>query len=89
MMINPRLTNYPECSDIPVLLQDIECKITEVAKSLYNNTIFSLNNPIPFSTMIDLLNYRRILNYKYCNPSYAESFSIAMIASKVKLLKYK
>lgn len=88
-MINPRLTNCPECSDIPSLLEDIECKITEVAKNLYNNTVFALNMPIAFDVMIDLLNYRRILQYKYCNPDYAGAYSINMIASKVKLLIYK
>ncbi len=88
-MINPRLTNCPECSDIPSLLEDIECKITEVAKNLYNNTVFALNMPIVFDVMIDLLNYKRILQYKYCNPDYAGAYSINMIASKVKLLIYK
>lgn len=88
-MLYPRLTNCINCSDIPTLLQDIECKITEVAKDLYNNTVFSLNRPIPFATMVDLLNYRRILKYKYCNPDYAKAFTVDMIASKVKLLKYK
>ena len=24
----------------------------------------------------DLLNYKRILTYKYCNPDYAASFSV-------------
>jgi len=88
-MLSPRLTNCPECGDIPSLLADIECKITEVAKNLYNNTVFALNMPIAFDVMIDLLNYRRILQYKYCNPDYAEAFSVKMIASKVKLLIYK
>ena len=82
-MLQPRLTS---CSE---LLQDIECKITEVAKNLYNNTVFALNMPVPFTTMIDLFNYRRILTYKYCNPDYASQFSVCQIASKVKLLKYK
>jgi hypothetical protein len=88
-MLQPRLTSCPECVEIPTLLGDIECKITEVAKNLYNNTVFALNMPIPYTTMIDLLNYRRILTYKYCNPDYASQFSVCQIASKVKLLKYK
>jgi hypothetical protein len=88
-MLSPRLTNCPECGDIPSLLADIECKITEVAKNLYNNTVFALNMPIAFDVMTDLLNYRRILQYKYCNPDYAKAFSIKTIASKVKLLIYK
>ena len=88
-MLSPRLTNCPDCGDIPSLLADIECKITEVAKNLYNNTVFALNMPIAYDVMIDLLNYRRILQYKYCNPDYAKAFSVKMIASKVKLLIYK
>jgi len=88
-MLQPRLTSCPECADIPTLLEDIECKITEVAKNLYNNTVFALNMPVPFATMTDLLNYRRILTYKYCNPDYAKKYSVNQIASKVKLLKYK
>lgn len=88
-MLQPRLTSCSECVDIPTLLNDIECKVTEVAKNLYNNTVFALNMPVPFTTMIDLLNYRRILTYKYCNPDYAKKYSVCQIASKVKLLKYK
>lgn len=88
-MLTPRLTTCQNCTDITLLLEDIECKITEIAKNLYNNTVFALNMPIPMDVMTDLLNYRRILNYKYCNPNYAKAFSVEMIASKVKLLKYK
>ncbi len=88
-MLQPRLTSCSECGEIPDLLADIECKITDVAKNLYNNTVFALNMPVPYTTMIDLLNYRRILTYKYCNPDYAKNFSVCQIASKVKLLKYK
>lgn len=88
-MILPRLTNCQDCANIPKLLEDIECKITEISKNLYNNTVFALNAPIPMNVMTDLLNYRRILKYKYCNPEYAKAFSVEMIASKVKLLKFK
>jgi hypothetical protein len=88
-MLQPRLTSCPECANIPTLLEDIECKITEVAKNLYNNTVFALNMPVPYTILIDLVNYRRILTYKYCNPDYAKNFSVNQIASKVKLLKYK
>jgi hypothetical protein len=88
-MLNPRLTNCKDCTDIPNLLHDIECKITEVAKNLYNNTVFALNMPIQSNVMIDLMVYRRVLQYKYCNPDYAKSFTIKSVANKVKLLKYK
>lgn len=88
-MVNLRLTSCPQCSDIMSLINDIDCKITEVAKNLYNNIVFDLNMPIPMEVMIDLINYKRILRHKFCNPDYAKSFSVNMIANKVKILKFK
>ena len=88
-MLTPRLTNCIECSSIPNLLDDINCKIFEMANSLYNNTVFALNRPIEGTVMLDLLNYQRILTYKYCNPDYASHYSVNQIASRVKLLKFK
>lgn len=88
-MLTPRLTNCVECATIPSLLEDIDCKIFELAKKLYNNTIFALNVPINGTVMFDLLTYKRILLYKYCNADYAGDFTVNMIASKVKLLKFK
>jgi hypothetical protein len=88
-MLTPRLTDCIECSTIPKLLEDIDCKIFEMTKSLYNNTVFALNRPIEGTVMLDLLNYQRILTYKFCNPDYAKHYSINQIASRVKLLKFK
>ena len=88
-MLQPSLTNCVECSTIPVLLEDIECKIKELAGNLYNNTIYSLNQPVNGNAFLDLLNYKRILTYKFCNPDYAFPYTVEMIASRVKLLKYK
>lgn len=88
-MLSPRLTNCAECTTITALLGDIDCKIAEMAKKLYNNTIFALNQPIQSIVMMDLLHYRRILTYKYCNSDYAEDYTVDMIASRIKLLKYK
>lgn len=85
-MLTPRLTNCPECSDIPTLLQDIDCKMAQWAKKLYNNTIFALNQAIDGNAMFDLLNYKRILTYKFCNSDYGGYYTVNMIASKVKLL---
>ena len=85
-MLSPRLTNCIECSSIPALLADIDCKLATLANSEYNNIVFMLNRPIPEVVIGDLLNYRRILTYKYCNPDYAYRYSVKMIASKVKLL---
>jgi hypothetical protein len=88
-MLSPRLTNCIDCTTIPALLADIDCKLTELAVNQYNNIIFSLNNYIPGTVIGDLLNYKRILTYKYCNPEYACRFTVKMIASKVKILIHK
>ena len=84
-MLSPRLTDCIECSSIPALLKDIDCKLTILANSEYNNIVFILNNPIS-DVIGDLLNYKRILTYKYCNPDYAAKYTVKMIASRVKIL---
>lgn len=88
-MLSPRLTNCPECASIPALIADIDCKLAQLGNNLYNNIVFMLNQPVPGGVMLDLINYRRILTYKYCNPDYAAPYTVNMIASRVKLLKYK
>ncbi len=88
-MLNPRLNNCVDCTSIPSLLTDIDCKLTELAKNQYNNIVFILNHPIPGTVILDLLNYKRILTYKYCNSDYASCYSVQAIASKVKLLIHK
>jgi hypothetical protein len=88
-MLSPRLSNCIECSTIPALLSDIECKVKELAQREYNNVVFSFNRNIKGEVMKDLLNYRRILLYKYCNPEYASCFTVEIIASRVKLLIHK
>lgn len=88
-MLTPRLTNCKECITISNLIKDIDCKLSDLANLLYNNIVFMLNHPVEYSVYLDLLNYKRILLFKYCNPSYAGCYTVEMIASKVKLLKYK
>lgn len=88
-MLSPRLTSCPECASIPALIATIDCKLVELGNNLYNNIVFMLNQPVPGGVMLDLINYRRILVYKYCNPDYAAPYTVNMIASRVKLLKYK
>lgn len=85
-MLYPRLTNCVDCSSVPVLLADIDCKLTELANNEYNNIVYELNWPVQGTVIWDLLNYKRILTYKYCNPEYTGSFSVEQIASRVKLL---
>ena len=82
-MLSPRLTNCPECANIPSLLKKIDCKLAELGNSLYNNVSYMLNQPIPAGSMLQLIAYRRILTHKYCNPNYLHEYSVAMIASRV------
>lgn len=88
-MLQPRLTNCKYCNSIPSLLEEIDCKLKEVAHSLYNNVIYSLNQKISTEVMFDLITYKRILTYKLCNSNYAKKYSVEMIASKVKILRFK
>ncbi len=88
-MLSPRLTNCSECTSISSLLEDIDCKLFELSKNLYNNTVFSLNKKINDGAILDLLNYKRILKFKFCNSEYASRYSVEQIASRVKLLKFK
>lgn len=88
-MLNPKLTNCVDCTTIPALLSDIDCKMTELAKNQYNNIVFSLGRNIKPDVMSDLLNYKRILQYKYCNSEYADGYTVENIASRIKLLIHK
>lgn len=88
-MLNPRLTNCVDCTTIPALLSDIDCKMTELAKNQYNNIVFSLGRNVKPDVMSDLLNYKRILQYKYCNSEYADGYTVENIASRIKLLIHK
>jgi hypothetical protein len=42
-----------------------------------------LGYPIPAGVMLELIAYKRILTFKYCNSDYANKISIDKIASKV------
>jgi len=82
-MLSPRLTNCPECANIPSLLKKIDCKLAELGNNLYNNISYMLNKPVPADDILQLIGYRRILQYKYVNPNYAHRYSVNMIASRV------
>lgn len=88
-MITPRLTDCVECTTISTLLSDIDCKLTEVAKLYYGNITLMLNNKIDNNTMWDLINYKRILTYRYFNSDYNSDYTLESIASRIKILKYK
>ena len=82
-MLSPRLTNCPECANIPDLLKKINCKLAELGNNLYNNVSYMLNKPVPADDILQLIGYKRILTYKYCNPNYVHQYSVKMIASRV------
>jgi hypothetical protein len=88
-MLSTRLTDCLDCATIPALLADIDLKLAELAKSQYNNIVFSVNNYIPGEVIGDLLNYKQILSYKLCNPHYCCNFTVKMIASRVIVLIHK
>ena len=85
-MLSPRLSDCVDCPDISKLLSDIDCRLFELANTLYNNVAFILNIPISDVAILDLLNYKRILMYKLCNPNYASCYTVDRIASRVKIL---
>jgi len=88
-MLQPRLNNCVDCTTIPSLLSEINCKIFSLAKDEYNNTVFDLNRCIDRGAFWDLLIYKRILTFKLYNPDYACKFTVKKIASKVKILIHK
>ena len=88
-MLTPRLVDCVYCASIPVLLADIDCKLTDLANTQYSNIVFALNTYIPGQVIADLLHYKQILTYKLCNPDYTLHFTVEMIASRVKLLIHK
>lgn len=85
-MLSPRLSECLQCSDISSLLAEIDCKLADLAKSQYNNVILALNRPIQDVPIGDLINYKRILLHRACNPDYACDFSVNAIGSRVKIL---
>jgi hypothetical protein len=88
-MLTYRLNNCVACTTIPVLLQQIDCKLTKLAKAQYNNIVLALGLTLDSTVMYDLLNYKRILECKACNADYASCYSVEEIAGKVKILIHK
>ena len=88
-MLSPRLTDCVVNGSIPATLTKIDERLTYWANRQYNNIIFSMNYDLGCTPIGDLLNYKRILTYKFCNPDYAKRYTVKMIASRVKLLIHK
>ena len=86
MMLQPRLNNCIDCATIPVLINNIDVRIAFLANDEYNNIVYDLNHYINGQVIFDLLQYKQILEWKFCNAEYAVAFTVSMIASKVQLL---
>lgn len=85
-MLEPRLNNCIDCATIPVLISNIDAKITSLATEEYNNIVYDLNYYINGQVIFDLLEYKQILEWKFCNADYAAAFTVPMIASRVQIL---
>ena len=88
-MLTPKLIDIDTCSTVETLINDIDCKVAKLGSNLYNNLTLMLDYPVDTETFLDLLIYRRILQYKQVNSEYLHHFSIHRIASRIKLLKYR
>lgn len=85
-MLYSKLTDSPQCAEIPALINNIDCALSKLSIELYNNTIYMLNKQVASYSIFALLEYKKILTIKYCNEDYLSCFTIPMIASKVKRL---
>lgn len=86
MMLLPRLNDCIDCATIPVLLDHIDAKIASLANEEYNNIVYDLNHVMNGQVIFDLLEYKQILQWKFCNAAYCAAFTVPMIASKVQIL---
>ena len=88
-MLQPRLINCSDCSDISILIDKIDCRLAKLGGTLYRNVTLMLNAPISAYSIIGLLNYKRILEHKQVNPDYCEDYTVDEISSRVNILIYK
>lgn len=84
-MLYPKTSTCLECEKIQPLIDAIDCKLKQLSIVLYNNIVFMLNKTVDYSIMLDLINYKRILEYKKVNELYAEKYSVNEISNKVRL----
>lgn len=85
-MLYPKQTNCScaENGNINSLISSIDCRLSKLANTMYNNTVFMLNKTISGTEIFDLIQYKRILYYKQINPDYVNCYSVNQIASQVK-----
>ena len=86
MMLLPRLNQCIDCATIPVLIDNINAKIALLANDEYNNIVYDLNYYIDGQVIFDLLEYKQILQWKFCNADYCKAYTVPMSASKVQIL---
>lgn len=86
MMLEPRLNDCIDCATIPVLINNIDDRIAFLANDEYNNIVYDLNHYINGQVIFDLLEYKQILEWKFCNADYCKAFTVPMIASRVQIL---
>tara|TARA_R110002050_G_scaffold50533_9_gene116858 strand:- start:1380 stop:4460 length:3081 start_codon:yes stop_codon:yes gene_type:complete len=85
-MLSPKLTNCKGCADIPDLLRRIDCKLAELGNNINTTLLYKLNRPIAVTDISQLLVYKRVLMFRYCDTHYATrcpEISTEDIASKV------
>jgi hypothetical protein len=85
-MLYPKQTNCTKNGNIDSLISSIDCRLSKLANTMFNNTVFMLNKTISGTAIFDLIQYKRILYYKQINPDYVNCFSVNQIASQVKKL---
>lgn len=86
MMLQPRLNQCIDCATIPTLINNIDAKIASLATEEYNNIIYDLNHVLSGQVIFDLLEYKQILEWKFCDATYCAAFTVPMIASRVQIL---
>jgi len=84
-MLYVKTSTCLECEKIQPLIDAIDCKLKQLSVALYNNIVFMLNKTVDYTVMLDLINYKRILEYKKINELYAEKYSVNSISNKVRL----
>jgi len=88
-MLTTKLTSCKDCLDISKLTDKVNLSIAAISKDMYNNIVFALNKTCQQHLLKDLIFYKRILEYRYCNSDYAGDISLEQIYSKVLILLSK
>jgi len=90
-MLTPRLLDCPDCDNIPRLIGEIDCKISQIGGDLYNSIIFGFKGTCNTNDLGDLIRYKRILMTILNNPYFGNEydpyiFCLSEIVSKIKLM---